>query len=196
MRSLHESGEDVNSSIGRQAHQRRSFHRAQDCKQLGGHSTRTTYSYWHRRRLGAVVFVEFNADDNRRHFKCCGAGAFRTRTNRIDQFMRGARAALYIIAQAADAALAAADDDEERAVPLLLRGAALGRLGFYADSMASLQAAIELEGKLRHDTYVPPFALYELGALYCAQDQAEEAKKVFEKCAAVSYDFNFEVRAT
>jgi hypothetical protein len=60
--------------------------------------------------------------------------------------------------------------------------------------MASLKEAIELEGKLQHDTYVPPFALYELGAVHCAQAQVDEAKKVFEKCAAVSYDFNFEVR--
>ena len=78
---------------------------------------------------------------------------------------------------------------------LLLRGAALGRLGFFADSVASLHEAIELEGRLRHDTYVPPFALYELGAVHCAQKQNEEAKKVFDKCAAVSYDFNFEVKA-
>ena len=98
------------------------------------------------------------------------------------------------MAQAADEALGAAASDDERAVPLLLRGAALGRLGFYADSMTSLQAAIELEGKLLHDTYVPPFALYELGALHCAQGQVEAANKVFEKCAAVSYDFNFEVQ--
>jgi hypothetical protein len=81
-------------------------------------------------------------------------------------------------------------------VPLLLRGAALGRLGFYEDSKASLQAAVELEGKVRHDTYAPPFALYELGAVCCAQTRTEEAKKVFERCAAVSYDFNFEVRGT
>lgn len=101
---------------------------------------------------------------------------------------------LNAIVQAADAALASAQCDDERAVPLLLRGAALGRLGFYADSIVSLREAVELEGKLRHDTYVPPFALYELGAVHCAQAQAEEAKKVFEKCAAVSYDFNFEVR--
>ena len=80
------------------------------------------------------------------------------------------------MAQAADEALGAAASDDERAVPLLLRGAALGRLGFYADSMTSLQAAIELEGKLLHDTYVPPFALYELGALHCAQGQVEAAE--------------------
>ncbi len=98
-------------------------------------------------------------------------------------------------AQAADEALCAAASDDERAVPLLLRGAALGRLGFYADSMTSLQAAVELEGKLLHDTYVPPFALYELGALHCAQGQVEAARKVFGTCAAVSYDFNFEVHA-
>jgi hypothetical protein len=98
-------------------------------------------------------------------------------------------------AQAADDALCAAESDDERAVPLLLRGAALCRLGFYADSMTSLQAAIELEGKLLHDTYVPPFALYEMGALHCAQGRAEAAKKVFETCTAVSYDFNFEVQA-
>jgi hypothetical protein len=61
--------------------------------------------------------------------------------------------------QAANESLDSAESDDERAVPLLLRGAALGRLGFYADSMASLQAAIDLEGKLKHDTYVPPFAL-------------------------------------
>jgi hypothetical protein len=41
---------------------------------------------------------------------------------------------------------------------------------------------------------VPPFALYELGAVHCAQGQVEAANKVFEKCAAVSYDFNFEVQ--
>ena len=62
-------------------------------------------------------------------------------------------------AQAANESLDCAESDDERAVPLLLRGAALGRLGFYADSKASLQAAIDLEGRLRHDTYVPPFAL-------------------------------------
>ena len=93
-------------------------------------------------------------------------------------------------------ALAASKSHDERAVPLLLRGAALGRLGFYADSMAALNAAVELEGKLKHDTYVPPFALYELGAVHCAQAQMQEAADVFAKCAAVSYDFNFEVQAT
>jgi hypothetical protein len=115
-------------------------------------------------------------------------------------------------AQAANESLDSAESDDERAVPLLLRGAALGRLGFYADSIASLQAAIDLEGRLRHDTYVPPFALcgptldtrthllsrvvrYELGAVHCAQAQTEDAKRVFEKCGAVSYDFNFEVRS-
>ncbi len=36
---------------------------------------------------------------------------------------------------------------------------------------------------------------YELGAVHCAQAQAEDAKRVFEKCGAVSYDFNFEVRS-
>ncbi len=99
-------------------------------------------------------------------------------------------------AQAADAALASAESDDERGVPLLLRGVALGRLGFYADSKASLQEAVELEGRLRHDTYVPPFARYELGVVLCAQGQAEEAKKVFETCATVSYDFNFEVSSS
>jgi hypothetical protein len=62
--------------------------------------------------------------------------------------------------------------------------------------MAALNAAVELEGKLKHDTYVPPFALYELGAVHCAQAQMQEAADVFAKCAAVSYDFNFEVQAT
>jgi hypothetical protein len=36
---------------------------------------------------------------------------------------------------------------------------------------------------------------YELGAVHCAQAQTEDAKRVFEKCGAVSYDFNFEVRS-
>ncbi len=144
--------------------------------------------------------MEFNSDDNQRHFECHSAGARCSQSNRTDQFMRITQTKLSFSAtettQAADAALASAQCDDERAVPLLLRGAALGRLGFYADSIVSLREAVELEGKLRHDTYVPPFALYELGAVHCAQAQAEEAKKVFEKCAAVSYDFNFEVRKT
>ena len=111
----------------------------------------------------------------------------RTRARNCDAFYSTS------IPQAADVALTAAKSHDERAVPLLLRGAALGRLGFYADSMAALNAVVELEGKLEHDTYAPPFALYELGAVHCAQGQIEEAAGVFKRCAAVSYDFNFEV---
>ena len=31
--------------------------------------------------------------------------------------------------------------------------------------------------------------------MHCAQEQTEDAKMVFEKCAGVSYDFNFEVQS-
>ncbi len=83
---MHKHRQDIDASAGRQAYQRRSFHRAQDRKQLAEHRARAPDTDRQRHCVGAFVFVELDAHRNQGHYKRHSTGVHRSPMHHAHRF--------------------------------------------------------------------------------------------------------------
>ncbi|KAM8842549.1 tetratricopeptide repeat protein 39B-like [Synchiropus picturatus] len=83
---------------------------------------------------------------------------------------------------------------DDKCVVQLLKGLCLRQLGRLVQAEASFNYVISCESEIKHDNYLVPFTMYELGLLHKQKGDFEKAISVMENIKMNYKDYNMESR--